>query len=366
MAIPALVVYNVSATIGSCPSFQVSSAKMPVPPHVTVIMPVRNEAGFIRHSLGAVLDQDYPKDRTEVLIADGMSTDSTRTIIRELAEAQPRVSVEVIDNPGGIVPTGFNAALMRARGDVIVRVDGHTIIDSDYVAECVKALEETGADNVGGKMRAVGEGAIAEAVALATSSPFGVGGAKFHYADSDEWVDTVYLGAWRRTTFQRIGPFDEEMVRNQDDEFNYRLRKAGGRILLRQSIKSRYFNRSSLKHLWRQYFQYGFWKVRVMQKHSGQMQLRQYAPLALVSCLLAGGALSFIPIVRFAWLTVVLTYVTANLAASLLIAARNGWRHFPILPIVFGTLHISYGTGFLAGLAKFSSAQASTEQPNDR
>src|SRR5262249_447686 len=158
------------------------------------------------------------------------SDDGTRDAAEAMRARHPGLTV--IDNPGRIVAAGLNAAIRRARGDVIVRVDGHTEIAPDYVRQCVEALERTRADNAGGRMKAVGEGVLGKAVALATSSPFGVGGARFHYSEREEWVDTVYLGAWRREVFERIGLFDEELVRDQDDEFNYRLRAAGGRVLL--------------------------------------------------------------------------------------------------------------------------------------
>lgn len=323
-------------------------------PLVSVIMPVRNEAAFIARSLGAVLAQDYPPDRLEVLIADGMSTDGTRAIIRRLAAQYPHVPVRVIDNPGQIVPTGFNAALSEARGDVIVRVDGHTVIAPDYVRECVAALQQSGADNVGGKMAAVGATPFGQAVALATSSPFGVGGARFHYSDREEWVDTVYMGAWPRRVFEQLGGFDPELVRNQDDEFNYRLRAQGGRILLSPRIRSQYYSRTSLGSLWRQYYQYGFYKVRVLQKHPRQMRLRQFVPPAFVTAVLGGALLSPLSkAIRAAWRGAIGAYVAANLFASWRIARRNGRAHFLRLPLVFSILHFSYGLGFLHGLVHF-------------
>lgn len=316
-------------------------------------MPIRNEAAFIERSLGAVLAQDYPPERMEVLVADGMSTDHTREIIASLAQTSP-VPVTLVDNPGKIVPTGFNRALAQARGEVIVRVDGHTLIEPNYVRECVAALGRSGADNVGGRMNAVSSSPFGAAVALATSSPFGVGGARFHYSDDEEWVDTVYMGAWPRSVFERIGGFDEEMVRNQDDEFNYRLQGAGGRVLLSPRIQSRYYNRSSLRSLWRQYYQYGLYKVRVLQKHPLQMRPRQFAPIALVSAVLGGALLApFSRVLRGLWLLAVVLYAAANLAASLHTARRHGWAHLRFLPVVFGTLHFSYGLGFLRGLVKF-------------
>jgi len=323
-------------------------------PMVSVLMPIRNEEKFIANSLGAVLAQDYPPERFEVLIADGLSTDNTRNVVAQTAQEHPGVSVTIVDNPGQIVPTGLNRALQQAKGEIIVRVDGHTIVEPNYVSECVSALARTGADNVGGRMNALGEGSFGQAVMLATSSPFGVGGARFHYAEGEEWVDTVYMGAWPRAVFDRIGNFDEELVRNQDDEFSYRLRKQGGKIFLSNKIQSQYFSRSSARTLWRQYYQYGYWKVRVMQKHPSQMRLRHFAPPLLVSVVIGGALLMPWRFGRRLWLYALAVYSMANLAASLWIAAQHGLRHFRWLPATFAILHFSYGSGFLAGLVKFA------------
>lgn len=323
-------------------------------PFVSVIMPIRNEADFIARSLGAVLAQDYPADRMEVLIADGMSADDTRAIVQQLAAQHPHLQARLIDNPGRIVPTGFNAALAEARGDVIVRVDGHTVVAPNYVRECVSALERSQADNVGGKMTAVSTTPLGQAVALATSSPFGVGGARFHYSDREEWVDTVYMGAWPRSVFERIGGFDPELVRNQDDEFNYRLRAQGGRILLSPRIRSQYYSRTSLRSLWRQYYQYGFYKVCVLQKHPRQMRLRQFVPPAFVPTVLGGALLSpFSRIVRGLWGLTASAYAMANLYASWHIARKTAHEHLWRLPVVFSILHFGYGLGFLHGLIHF-------------
>lgn len=204
-------------------------------------------------------------------------------------------------------------------------------------------------------MNAESESWVGRAIAAATSSPFGVGNARFHYSDNEEWVDTVYLGAWRRDVFRIIGPFDEEQVRNQDDEFNYRLLSAGGRILLSPRIKSRYFNRATCRSLARQYFQYGYWKVRVMQKHPGQMRLRQFVPALFVLTLLV---LSFGTAVS-QWsavlgLAALAAYLFANAGATLLVAARKpSWAMF-LLPVVYIVLHVAYGAGFLCGLVRFA------------
>jgi len=323
-------------------------------PLVTVVMAIRNEEKFIERSLSAVLEQDYPTARYEVIVADGQSTDSTPEILRNLQTKYPFLTV--VSNPGKIVSPGLNAAIRAARGEYIVRVDGHTIIERDYVRRCVEKLQTTGADNVGGKMNAISEGEFGQCVALATSSRFGVGGALFHYCDEERWVDTVYLGAWRRDLFARIGLFDEEQVRNQDDEFNYRLQEQDGRVLLSPAIKSIYYNRATPKKLFRQYFEYGYWKVRVMQKHPTQMRSRQFAPPAFVGALLVTACLALFTTFG-GWLLAGLSalYLAANFAAAFLTAKKSSYRYLPGLMLSFGCLHIGYGAGFLLGLARFGN-----------
>jgi hypothetical protein len=170
----------------------------------------------------------------------------------------------------------------------------------------------------------------------------------------EHWVDTVYLGAWPREVFAWVGPFDPEMVRNQDDEFNYRLRAAGGRILLTDRIRSPYYSRASLRTLFRQYRQYGLWKVRVLQKHPKQMSARQFVPPVFAAVVYGGAVLAPVsPAVRRAWTASLGAYALAALTASMSVARRAGWRHLPVLPAAFAAVHVGYGTGFLAGLLRF-------------
>jgi glycosyltransferase involved in cell wall biosynthesis len=315
-------------------------------------MPVRNEAEFIERSLGAVLAQDYPADRLEVLVVDGMSDDGTREMVQQMPTG--RSSARLLDNPCRIVPTALNVGLAEAAGEVIVRVDGHTIIAPDYVTCCTKALAATGADCVGGPMQAVGETPYGGAAALATSHRFGVGDARFHYAAEAQEVDTVYMGAWPRRVFDQFGRFDEEMVRNQDDEFNYRLRAAGGRIWLDTRIQSTYYARSTLASLWRQYFQYGYWKVRVFQKVPGSAQWRHWVPPVFALTVLGGLLMAWLmPVLRPLYLGGLVLYALVNLIVSAHIAAHEGWRHLFRLPLAFVSLHLAYGLGFWAGIARF-------------
>ncbi len=286
-------------------------------------MPIRNEAATIQRALQAVLAQDYAEAGLEIIVADGMSTDGTQDQIKALQSAH--ANLKLIENQGQFVSTGLNAALRQATGAVVVRVDGHCEISPDYVRQCVQALRESGAHNVGGRMRGIGMTPFGQAVALVTGSPFGVGGGRFHFSNKQEWVDTVYLGAWPRAVFDAIGLWDEELRRDQDDEFNYRLREQGGRILLSPKITSSYMVRSTPGALWRQYYQYGYWKVRVMQKHTRQMQSRQFVPPVFVAALVGAALLGlFSPWGRYLLAGVAGAYLAATAVASLWIARQGG------------------------------------------
>ncbi len=320
-------------------------------PFVTVVLPVRNEARFIRACLDAVLDQDYPADRMEIIVADGMSTDGTREIAASLQQRCP--ALRVIDNRGGIVPTGLNAAIAMARGEIIVRVDGHCEIARDYVSKCVAHLQ-SGVDAVGGPLDTMGETTIARAIALGMSSRFGVGNSAFRTsAGRTGLVDTVAFPAYTRQVLDAIGPFDEELVRNQDDEYNYRLRKAGGRVLLAADVRARYFSRSSFRSLLRQYFQYGYWKVRVLQKHPLQMCARQFVPPLFLVALVALTVMAPIrPVARALLAAIAGIYVAAGVGTAAALCGGN-LRVFALLPLVFASLHFSYGAGFLVGFVSF-------------
>ncbi|MCP3958339.1 MAG: glycosyltransferase family 2 protein [bacterium] len=321
---------------------------------MSIVMPVRNEGAYIDRSLGAVLAQDYPPDLIEVLLIDGGSDDDTRQRARVLAERHPGVEIRILDNPKRIVSHALNIALAAARGEVIARVDGHCEIAPDYVRNGVRHLIEDEVDGVGGPLETVGEGEVARCIALAMSSRFGVGGAAFRTAVGGDArrVDTVAFPVYSRQAIERAGGFDEELVRNQDDEYNYRLRKLGGEILLAPDLRARYYSRSNFRTLWRQYLQYGYFKVRVLQKHTGQMKARQFVPAAFVLTLLT--LLVPIPAVRLVGLLAAAAYVLASVLAAVTERRRTGWRDVPLLILAFAAMHVGYGVGFLAGLARFA------------
>jgi succinoglycan biosynthesis protein ExoA len=334
-------------------------------PKVSVIMPVRNEADFIERSLRAIFRQSYPHDLIEIIIADGDSEDSTLAIIERL-RAETFVFIQIVNNAEKIAPTGLNLAIRKASGEIIIRVDGHCEIAPDYIALCITYLQKEAADCIGGHIETISENPAAQAIAYAMSSKFGVGGSAFrcgcnHVAE----VDTVAFPGYRRSVFERIGFFNEELVRNQDDEFNYRLRKAGGVIMFAPEIKANYYSRSNYKSLWRQYFQYGYWKVRVFQLHPKQMSRRQFVPFLFVVSLLVSIALSlFFEWGRIVLLILVTSYVSASAVASLFSIGRLKIAVIPRVMLSFAVLHLAYGFGFLGGLMTFRRRLKNNLPPN--
>jgi succinoglycan biosynthesis protein ExoA len=331
------------------------------PVDISIVVACRNEAAHIRGFLDSVLAQQMEGRSWEAIVADGMSGDGTAAVVEEYSARDPRI--RLIANTGRIVSTGLNAAIGIARGRYILRMDAHTVYAADYSVRCVEALEESGADNAGGPARTRAEGLRARAVAAAYHSPFSTGGARFHDPDYKGWVDTVPYGCWRREVFDRIGLFDESLIRNQDDEFNLRLIRSGGRIWQDPRVRSWYSPRPAIGALFNQYFQYGFWKVVLIRKHRLPGSWRHLVPpLFVVSLALppvaalivalagAGTAAAWI---AAAWLLAAGGYVAANLAASLITARNGGWALFPYLPATFGAYHFSYGLGFLAAMVRY-------------
>jgi succinoglycan biosynthesis protein ExoA len=319
-------------------------------------MPVRNEAEYIERSLRAIFDQDYPHSSIEIVIADGMSVDGTRRLI-ENSRNQTDIPITVVDNPERIAPCALNRAISVSKGSVIIRVDGHCEIARDYITNCVHYLRSGEVDGVGGPIETLAETQKSAAIAISMSSKFGVGGSAFRTIKDEELeVDTVAFPGYRREIFLRLGGFNEELVRNQDDEFNYRIRENGGKILLSPKIHSRYFSRNNFGSLWNQYFQYGYWKVRVFQLHPRQMSIRQFIPAALVLSLLVCLIASFVTNIAFVGLIMICSlYLIANLVAAFMSCVKTDVTLFPRISFAFAILHFSYGIGFLTGLIVFHS-----------
>lgn len=317
---------------------------------VSIIVPCRNERSYILAFFDAVVAQVLPQGLSiEVLIADGMSTDGTREVLAERAAQDARI--RLVDNPGKIVSSGLNACLAHARGEIVVRMDVHTVYAPDYVAECVAALVRTGADNVGGAWKAEGHTPMQKAVAAAFQSRLVSGGALSRQLDYEGEADTVYLGAWRRSVFERFGGFDEALVRNQDDEHNLRISKGGGRIWQSARIRSTYHPRATLKQVFRQYMQYGYWKPFVMRKHGQPAAIRHLVPGVFVATLIACAALTLFgskaALALGLALLVVYGLFTAAAAWHSGVNLNLVWR----VMAVIAAYHIGYGWGTLRGWA---------------
>jgi glycosyltransferase involved in cell wall biosynthesis len=321
-------------------------------PRVTVILPCRNEARYIAACLDSIIGGAYATDKLEVLVVDGNSTDGTRKIVKDFAAQHPQV--RLLDNPKRIVPTGLNIGIRAATGDIIARMDAHVVYPPEYLPRLVQALAEGDADNVGGCMITLpADGtARAQAIAIALSHPFGVGNSHFRIgARAPRFVDTVPFGCFRREIFTRIGMFDEELVRNQDDEFNSRILSRGGRIRLLPDVVCYYYARGSIAQVARMFFQYGAFKPLVARKVGRIMTLRQLVPAALVSAL--GGALLAGFLWPPAWIAgagIAALYVGAVLASAARVVRSHGLRSAAALTLVFPVVHFSYGAGFLRGL----------------
>jgi glycosyltransferase involved in cell wall biosynthesis len=316
---------------------------------VSVIIPCRNEVTSIDKSLRSVLGQQRPTETFEVIVADGMSDDGTRSVLEALARLHPEL--RVIDNPAQIAATGLNAAIGVAKGQVIVRMDAHTDYAPDYVCQSLRVLEETGADAVGGPWVGRGIRPVERAVAAVFQSPFCAGTARGHDPTYAGPIDTVYLGCWRREIFDRLGLFDEELVRNEDDEFSLRIIRSGGTIFQSPRIRSWYTPRGSLTALLRQYAQYGYWKVRVIQKHRMPASPRHLVP-ALFIFLFAVLSIASVwsALARAGTMALAAAYIIGNLLASADTARRSEWRLWPLMPVVFACYHIGYAVGFLHGV----------------
>jgi len=322
-------------------------------PFVSVVIPTREEKATIGKCLDSVLKNSYPLDKLEIIVVDGMSSDGTRRVVEEYIARYSMV--KLLDNPRLITPVALNIGVQATQGDIIVRVDGHSYVGADFLSQSVKALSEhPEADCVGGVVYGIGGNLISNTIASALSSPFGVGNARFRTGGYEGFVDTVAFGAYRREVFERIGLFDEVFIRNQDDEFNYRLIKGEGKIYLTPQIRYHYYVRPSLCKLWAQYFQYGYWKVRVIQKHRLPASWRHVVPTAFVISLVGSGISGIWSLWGlYALGAITGSYLAASLLFSLIISVKKGWRYLPLLPVAFGAIHSSYGLGFLKGVWDF-------------
>lgn len=318
---------------------------------VSIVIPCRNEEKYIGKCIESMINQSYGIENIEVLVVDGMSDDKTQEIIKSYSEKQP--NVKFVINEKKVAPVAMNLGIKQAIGDIIIIFGAHAYMDKDYVKNSVEKLKDDAVAVVGGRIINISENNLSEAISYAMSSPFGVGNALFRYSTKEEFVDTVAFGAYKKEVFETVGLFDEEFVRNQDDELNFRVSKAGYKMLLSPSVESHYYTRGSLGKLFKQYYQYGFWKVRLIQKHKRPPAVRHLIPVMFVSGIILGCLVSiFSELLRGMFLSVLALYVV--LAGVYAFKACNKkYSYIPRIMICFLILHSSYGLGFLEGLYTF-------------
>lgn len=325
-------------------------------PLVSVIIPCYNEQATIRLLLEAIDQQTFPRSDIEVIIADGMSTDQTRAVVADFQREHPELAVRLVDNPRRVIPAALNCALNAAGGSYVVRLDAHSVPARDYIERCVTALASGLGENVGGvwEIRARGSGLMERAIAVAAAHPFGVGDALYRFTNQAAYVDTVPFGAFRRDVFDTYGGFDEDLLTNEDYEFNARLRQQGGRIWLDPQIRSTYFARSSLQALARQYWRYGFWKWRMLRRYPATLRWRQGLPPLFVLSLAGWLVLALFWRPALWLLLAQLAVYFAVLVLGAVPAARKNRDAGLALavPLAIACMHISWGAGFLWSMIK--------------
>ncbi len=321
-----------------------------MPPRVSIIVPCYNEQATIRPLLEAIFQQTYPRASMEVVIADGLSEDGTRDVITDFQNGHPDLTVRVVENVARNIPSAVNCAIQNSRGELIIRMDAHSRPYPNYVERCLAALDAGLGENVGGVWQIEPGGAswIAQSVAVAAAHRLGVGNAGYRTGARASLVDTVPFGAFRRSLIDRVGPFDESLLTNEDYEFNARIRQNGGRVWLDPEIIAVYYARSSLRELARQYWRYGYWKFRMLRRYPGTLRWRQALPPLFVSSLIGLTLLAWFPPARWTLALEVLLYVTVLLLAGLHSAFQHRKSYLIIgLPLSIATMHLAWGSGFL-------------------
>jgi succinoglycan biosynthesis protein ExoA len=320
-------------------------------PIVSVIVPCYNEERTIRLLLNALYQQTYPRQDLEVVIADGLSHDRTLQEINQFRKEFPDMVVKVVDNHKRTIPSGLNQAIGAASGNTLIRLDAHSMPSSDYVSRCVQALDKGLGENVGGvwDIRPAGVGWVARSIAAAAAHPLAVGDAHYRFSGKARPVDTVPFGAFRRELVERLGGFDESLLTNEDYEFNVRVRLGGGIVYLDPEIRSVYFARANLLALARQYWRYGYWKARMLQRFPGSLRWRQAIPPLFLLCL-AGLTVTapWAATARFLLAGLLLVYASLLLiAAGGLAWKKRDWALLIGVPLSISAMHFSWGAAFL-------------------
>ncbi len=325
-------------------------------PDVSVIIPCRNEDETITLLLQALYEQNFPRERLEVVVADGMSEDSTRQRIMDFLAEHADLVIKVVDNPKRIIPAALNRAIEASSGEYIIRLDAHSIPAKDYIVRSVQGLESNLAKNIGGVWDIAPQNGspMAKAIAAAAGHPLAVGGAKYRFAEKAEYVETVPFGAWKRSTLKALGGYDETLLSNEDYELNTRLSQQGGRIYLDPQIRSVYFARPDLPSLGKQYWRYGYWKAQMLKRYPGSIKLRQALPPLLVAGLVILLMMSIIfnnlmPLLMIAFGLYLLIALGIGIEIAL---QKKDIIMIPLVAAAIATMHFCWGSGFLVGITR--------------
>ncbi len=319
-------------------------------PTVSIIIPCFNEETTIRLLLTALKEQTYPREKVEIVISDGLSTDGTRDEIQDFQTENPGTNIRVVDNEKRNIPAGLNRAIEAAAGEIIVRLDAHSVPAFDYVERCVNALENDQGDNVGGvwQIQPGKNHWIARSIAIAAAHPLGVGDARYRVGGQPQLVDTVPFGSFRRDFIDRVGHFDESLLSNEDYELNVRIRNQGGRIWLDPRIKTKYFARKTFRELAQQYWRYGYWKLRMLTRYPETFRWRQLSGAFVLTWLVLGLASVWWPFARLLLLLEFVIYGSALTLAGIQAAWQHrDWTLLFGVPIAIAVMHFSWGTAFL-------------------
>lgn len=322
---------------------------------VSVVMPVYNEEQYIEKCVDSLLMQDYPIDKMEWIFVDGCSKDRTVEILKQYQEKYPSL-IKVYNNPNKIVPYAMNIGISASKGKYIVRLDAHADYATDYISKCIYHLENTDAENVGGVAETKASGFMGNAIAKMLSSKFGVGNSQFRTNGESGYVDTVPFGAFKREVFSKYGGYDERLVRNQDNEMNFRIRKNGGKIYLSNDIHLSYYCRDSIKGISAMARKNGMWNIITMKLCPGSMGLRHFIPFAFVLSILGLGILSFVrPFFAVLFVCEIILYLLLDIVFS--IKQAETIKEFLTLIVLFPIFHIAYGLGSIVGITKLFSKE---------
>jgi len=324
------------------------------PASISIIIPCRNEEDFIVECLNSIISNDLSTDGIEIVVVDGMSEDRTRRYVRKYSKNYP--CIKLLDNPQKNTSTALNIGIKESNGNYIMILSSHSKVEKNFIKTNIDNLEKNAADCVGGVMITIpaNNTLLAQAIALTLSHPFGVGNSYFRIGSKElKYVDTVPFGCYKKEIFENIGYFDENLVRNQDIEFNLRLKKASGKILLNPNIISYYYARPNLKDLFKQNFSNGFWVIYSLKFAKLPFSIRHLVPFTFVFSLLSSFTASLVYFPFFYLLAFIISlYLISNISFSIELSIKNGFKCLPWLVLTFFTLHFSYGLGSLWGIVK--------------